>query len=352
MKLKTHRAADVFPRLEGEEFERLVGSIRDHGQRHPIIAWKGRIVDGRNRFLACERLKVTPWVEEREFADDADAARFVVDSNIHRRHLTESQRGMLTAKIEQIFQPEAEKRKKSGKKGDLGADLRQGRALAKAAKAVNVSESLARSAKYVTKYGCEELVELVEAGKVKVSAAKDVVEVLTLAEQRKLCKKGPKAITETAADLRQSKREERARKREAAQPKPKPDPEPEPQEFECDACGKDVPADATSCPHCGTVFEEEQPEKPSRKVIVGGSSCGRPTCKTKIDPDQCIEADGLRFCSLFCLVRYKMGHVEWKPARVNLINKRGDWEGFWESLGVPLFMLGTLQLRLQDLKKF
>jgi hypothetical protein len=47
-----HPFADVFHLLDGREFDELVTDIRTHGQREPIVLHEGKILDGRNRFLA------------------------------------------------------------------------------------------------------------------------------------------------------------------------------------------------------------------------------------------------------------------------------------------------------------
>jgi hypothetical protein len=95
-----HPLADIFPLMEGGDFEELLGDIRRRGFRpqFPIVIFEDQILDGRNRARAAEKAGVEPnyteFVGTRE-----DAKRFAIQANIHRRHLTPSQKRDLLKKL-------------------------------------------------------------------------------------------------------------------------------------------------------------------------------------------------------------------------------------------------------------
>lgn len=91
-----HQAAAAFPLMTDGEIHELAEDIRKHGQREPIVLHQGAILDGRNRYAACERIGVDPIT--REFDGD-DPVGFAVSLNLKRRHLDESQRALIAAKI-------------------------------------------------------------------------------------------------------------------------------------------------------------------------------------------------------------------------------------------------------------
>jgi ParB-like chromosome segregation protein Spo0J len=86
--LPFHPIADIFPLMEGDEFDELVGDIKRRGLKFPIWMFEGMVLDGRNRVRACAKagyeLKDTD-IKQFEGTRE-EAIRFVISANIHRRH--------------------------------------------------------------------------------------------------------------------------------------------------------------------------------------------------------------------------------------------------------------------------
>jgi len=112
--MKFHRLARYFPVLNEEELDLLVESIRKNGQREPIITYEGQILDGINRWRACQKLGIEP--KYKPLPEDADPLQYVVDMNIRRRHMDTSQRAMLATEMLPEFEAEAEERANDGRR--------------------------------------------------------------------------------------------------------------------------------------------------------------------------------------------------------------------------------------------
>jgi hypothetical protein len=106
--VKFHPLADLFPLMEGEEFDALVADIKANGLREPIVLYEDKILDGRNRYRACLAAKVEPHFmhplvrpknRNKELAVIDDPVAYVISKNIHRRHLTAKERRVLIAKL-------------------------------------------------------------------------------------------------------------------------------------------------------------------------------------------------------------------------------------------------------------
>ena len=94
-----HDFAEVFPTLDGEAFDALVKDIEARGQQEAIWVYEGKILDGRNRYRACQILGREPKVQD--YVGD-DPIGFVLSANLHRRHLNEGQRAMVAANLSNL----------------------------------------------------------------------------------------------------------------------------------------------------------------------------------------------------------------------------------------------------------
>src|SRR5262245_11343514 len=51
---EVHPLAEIFPPLEGPAFDALVADIMGRGLQEPIWLYENKILDGRNRYRACQ----------------------------------------------------------------------------------------------------------------------------------------------------------------------------------------------------------------------------------------------------------------------------------------------------------
>lgn len=116
--MQYHEVANLFPMMNDDEYAALVADIHQHGQREPIWTHEGRIIDGRNRYAACNDLGIQPIVREYTGATDTAALiSFVVSLNLKRRHLNSGQLAIVALDIEKTLAHEA--KKNQGARTDL-----------------------------------------------------------------------------------------------------------------------------------------------------------------------------------------------------------------------------------------
>ncbi len=58
--LEFHPVTEIFPLMQGEQYDQLVQDIRDNDLREAIWLHEGQIIDGRNRYRACLDAGVEP----------------------------------------------------------------------------------------------------------------------------------------------------------------------------------------------------------------------------------------------------------------------------------------------------
>ncbi len=102
-----HEIANMFPLLDDTELDALAEDIQVNGLQEPIWLYEGKILDGRNRYLACELAGVEPCYQD--YTGD-EPVRFVVSKNIQRRHMTSWQRAFVALEALPAYQEEAKQR--------------------------------------------------------------------------------------------------------------------------------------------------------------------------------------------------------------------------------------------------
>lgn len=155
-----HQLCTAFPLMKSDQFMALVKDIRENGLLEPITLYEGKILDGRNRYTACVNAMIEPVFEEY---DGNDPLAFVISRNLSRRHLDESQRAMVAAKLANL---------KEGRPSETAQIYAVSQS--DAADRLNVSRSSVQTAKAVIEKGEPELIEAVERGDIPVSVAAKV----------------------------------------------------------------------------------------------------------------------------------------------------------------------------------
>jgi ParB-like chromosome segregation protein Spo0J len=176
--LEYHDAANIFP-LDEESIPDLADDIRKEGLHVPIELLDGKILDGRRRYLACNRAGVQPKFREVYVADPV---AYVLSINLHRRHLTPSQRSMVGARAREWYDQQAKERQRAS-----GGDRRSGKSVPvtvpepikadardQAGKAVGVSGKLIDYATKVLNSAIPEVVKAVDEGRMSARTAAEL----------------------------------------------------------------------------------------------------------------------------------------------------------------------------------
>jgi hypothetical protein len=158
-----HPIANIFPMLDDDELKALAEDINTKGLTEPITLYQGKVLDGRNRYRACNLAEVELRPDQFTQYEGDDPLGFVVSKNLRRRHLNESQRAIIAAAIANMPQ---------GFRSDRpSANLQKVISIPEAAELMNVSPRSAATAKTIED---PDLKEAVKTGKKSVNAASKV----------------------------------------------------------------------------------------------------------------------------------------------------------------------------------
>lgn len=173
--IRAHPAAEVFPMLLDAELRGLADDIKKNGLREPIVTYEENgetfILDGRNRARACELAGVEPLYT----AFTGEPFALVVSANIHRRHLSVSQRAMAADKLARLRHGQKKAHVTVCNGSERSMDHSEpSLALGEAAALLNVSEGSVRRARVVRERGVPELAAAVTSGALSVRTAADI----------------------------------------------------------------------------------------------------------------------------------------------------------------------------------
>ncbi len=158
--MEYHEIANIFPMMQGSELQKLSDDIKTTGLQNKIVLYEGKILDGRNRFEACNLAGIEP--EYDEYGGDEPLA-YVISLNLHRRHLSESQRAVVASKLVSMTVG-------GDRKSDHYANLHNDISQPAAAEMLNVSTRMVASVKAIEKAAPEKIKDI-ESGKITVHQA-------------------------------------------------------------------------------------------------------------------------------------------------------------------------------------
>ena len=188
-----HPVASLFPMIDDESLNALAEDIKKNGQREPIIVAyldeamidEPVVIDGRNRHAACNLAGIEPEfkfvmsLNDRELSPQV-IADWIISHNLHRRHLTTSQKAMVGQGYLAYLKEEAKKRQLSTLKQNAPETVppksversgrSEGESAVQAARLVGVGKNSIRDADFVVQND-PELAQQVRDSKVTVSAA-------------------------------------------------------------------------------------------------------------------------------------------------------------------------------------
>jgi len=171
--LPFHPLASIFPMVGGLDFEALAEHIRANGLREPAITHEAKILDGRNRAKACQKIGVQLKTVPR--AASLDPRHFIISKNLQRRHLSECQRAMAAVTVAVM---------KRGRPNKIrnAADL----TAREAAKRFGVGTRTIEQARYVSQHPTKGLIEAVERNAILVDVAYKLATMMSAANLAKV----------------------------------------------------------------------------------------------------------------------------------------------------------------------
>jgi len=232
--LEAHEYAEYLPPMPDVDYERLKKSIQMLGyqKNNPIIIYKGKILDGRNRYRACIELNVMPTLDIFNGHQDM-AIEIVKACNMSRRDLSADEKTIIEEKLNELkinktWQGYGVNRKhgkesileKKGRETALAVSYTENtdntekpKSIKETAKSAGVSKQKIDDYRYIRNNGVPKLLELAENHDVTIEVGNYIAH-LSCMEQDEVVELPPSEIIQWVKKHRAKVREDKRRAEE------------------------------------------------------------------------------------------------------------------------------------------
>lgn len=191
--LHWHPAANLLPRINEngntDAIATLADDIATHGLLHPIVLLNGKVLDGRNRLMACKLkgIQLTTMNFTQFKPNGLSPEQFVYSNNLHRRQLTLDQRAAIAAELVPQYQEEAQTRvggrPRKDRKPSASVRAVKGKSSELAAKFVGgvstrTVENVLKLERKATEIGKPGILKRIKAGRLTIAGAQHEIDML------------------------------------------------------------------------------------------------------------------------------------------------------------------------------
>jgi hypothetical protein len=248
--IPVHPACDTIRMMNEGEYRSLVENIRKNGQRDPVVFLGDELLDGRNRWLACQELDIPCEFVTVTLKDIGNPIDWVIDRNLERRHMAQAEKALAGVDLKKLYAEDGKERmiegaakggrnskgvpKSKGPK-NTGSDSSHctvpeeegkpsvlkpptkrdmskyaaNKSSERAAKRLGVSARSIERAEVVIEGGSKDLIEAVREGKVSIADGQKLVKLgISKVSQNKILKRGRDGVKDHLAECDKVRRDD------------------------------------------------------------------------------------------------------------------------------------------------
>jgi hypothetical protein len=170
MKIKEEFKNLLLP-LKPEEYQVLDASILKEGCWNPLVLWNDTLIDGHNRYEICTKHHIEFKTIQREFKDDVEAKKWILNNQLGRRNLTPYQRSRVVLTYEDLFKNKGREKQSTAGKLHQKSDKAPINTLKELSKIADVSPDTIHKVKKIQEKGSPELLKRLETNETSINKA-------------------------------------------------------------------------------------------------------------------------------------------------------------------------------------